>query len=190
MAKQATTNIRIIGGSLRGRKLAVLPLPGLRPTPDRVRETLFNWLMPIIMDANCLDLCAGSGALGFEAISRGAAFVQFVDPEVAVCRQIQQYKQKFNLPEACLAIAQQHAESFIETANAQFDIVFIDPPFQQNLAVKLLTLLINSKILAENAYIYLESDKHLDLNLAQLPIELYKSKQASKVYYALYKLIS
>src|SRR4051794_41546295 len=87
-ANAAPGRVRIIGGSLRGSKLEVPHVPGLRPTPDRVRETLFNWLMPIIDGARCLDLFAGTGALGIEALSRGAAAVDFVETDAKLAQAL------------------------------------------------------------------------------------------------------
>lgn len=120
--------VRIIAGQWRGRKLTFPALPGLRPTPDRVRETLFNWLAPDIVDARCLDLFTGSGALGLEALSRQAAYCDFVDVAPQVSHQIRQHLETLAANDkAQCHISEAHA--FIERADEPYDIVFLDPPF-------------------------------------------------------------
>lgn len=125
------SQVRIIGGSLRGRKLSFADLPGLRPTGDRVRETLFNWLQPLIEGARCLDLFAGSGALGIEAVSRGAAEVVLVDNAPAVIRQLEKNRSAFNLDR--LTVVRADALQFLDRAPSPFDLVFLDPPFHGDL---------------------------------------------------------
>lgn len=182
--KQGT--VRIIGGQWRGRKLKFPALPGVRPTPDRVRETLFNWLTPAILDANCLDLFAGSGALGFEALSRGARSITFVDqaPEIiAYVRQQATLLQAHNVFFYCAQIPP--SNPFMKEAYAQFNIVFLDPPFKQNLIPPCCEWLEKQNCLADNAYIYLEAETSLD----PLPIpphwELIRSKTTQQVGYHL-----
>ena len=119
--------VRIIGGSWRGRKLLFPDVSGLRPTSDRIRETLFNWLMPRITGASCLDLYAGSGALGFEAASRGAARVIMVERDAAVVRALQANRDR--LGAAQVELVQQDAVAFLAAAGEAFDLVFLDPPF-------------------------------------------------------------
>jgi 16S rRNA (guanine966-N2)-methyltransferase len=148
--------LRIIGGQWRGRKLAFTPAVGLRPTADRVRETLFNWLTPDIRDARCLDLFSGSGALGLEALSRGAASCDFVDSNGANLRQIAAHLQTL----AATRRGRCHpgpAERFLARAQTQWDIVFLDPPFGQQLAGPACTQLQTRGLLAAQARIYLET---------------------------------
>lgn len=175
--------IRIIGGQWRGRKLAVPDLPGLRPTPDRVRETLFNWLQPAIVGAHCLDVFAGSGAIGFEALSRGAAHVVMVDQSAKVVTVLRQ--QLALLAAKNAEIYQATAPQQLKTPAQPFDIVFIDPPYQANLLLPCCHYLENQAFLADNALIYLEASDALDE--AQLPAnwQLLKSKQAGQVAYHL-----
>lgn len=131
MAKRNAHTLRIIGGTWRGRKIAVNTADGLRPTPDRIRETLFNWLAPRIEGACCLDLFAGTGALGLEALSRGAGHVTFVERDAGNARSLQ----------AALAMLDCHAANVIlgnalNTAalpQTGYDVIFIDPPFAANL---------------------------------------------------------
>ena len=149
--------LRIVGGTWRGRRLRFPPSPGIRPTPDRVRETLFNWLAPHVLDARCLDLFAGSGALGLEALSRGAAHVTFVEQDVRAARAI----------EACLLLwdpahhddwqlAGVDARFFLAGSAQPFDIVFLDPPFGSGLLEAACGQLERSGWLAPHARIYLE----------------------------------
>ena len=121
------SQLRIIGGQWRGRKLAFTPEDGLRPTADRVRETLFNWLAADIHGARCLDLFAGSGALGLEALSRGAAHCDFVDHSSRACRQIETHLALLEAADRghCHPVG---AEPFLRGAQQAYDIVFLDPP--------------------------------------------------------------
>ena len=117
--------LRIIGGKWRGRKIKFPDIEGLRPTPDRVRETLFNWLSPVIIGAKCLDLFAGSGALGFEALSRGASKTVFVDSNNLVTQQLQYNQQLFQCSD--IEIHKMSAEQYLQTTEKSFDIIFLDP---------------------------------------------------------------
>jgi 16S rRNA (guanine966-N2)-methyltransferase len=148
--------IRIIGGFWRGRKLLVPDVIGLRPTPDRLRETLFNWLMPYINDAACLDLFAGSGALGFEAISRGAQSSVLIEENNLVAQHLQQQLQNF--PSAPIKVIHQDAFLFLKQSPTPFDIIFLDPPFYKNLLNPAIELL-QKGWLAPRALIYIEIEK-------------------------------
>jgi 16S rRNA (guanine966-N2)-methyltransferase len=175
--------IRIIGGQWRGRKLKVPEVPGLRPTPDRVRETLFNWLMPVIQGAYCLDPFAGSGALGFEALSRGAASVVMVDQSAIVTQLLQEELSRFKVDNA--EVYRADVPQKLKKPSHTFDIVFLDPPYQQNLLLPTCFFLEENGFLSENAYLYLES-KEL-LNESDLPAgwKILKSKKAGQVVYQL-----
>jgi 16S rRNA (guanine966-N2)-methyltransferase len=122
--------VRIIGGTLRSRRIAVAARPGLRPTPDRVRETLFNWLGQELDGLACLDLFAGSGALGFEAASRGAARVVMVDSDHLAVQSLHENRERLRL--AQVDIVQAGALAFLAATRLRFDVVFLDPPFRQN----------------------------------------------------------
>jgi len=124
-------SIRIIAGEWRGRKLPVIDVDGLRPTSDRIRETLFNWLMPYLSGSRCLDLFAGTGALGFEAASRGAHNVDFVESH----RQVSQaLSENIKLLEANAIVHNMAANAFLtRSATESFDLVFVDPPFAENM---------------------------------------------------------
>src|SRR5262245_40648393 len=121
--------VRIIGGEHRGRRIAVADRPGLRPTPDRVRETLFNWLGQRLDGLACLDLFAGSGALGFEAASRGAARVVMVEQDRVVFEHLRKIRDTFGASR--VEVVNEDAFAYLQRAG-RFDVVFLDPPFRQN----------------------------------------------------------
>ncbi|HET7202096.1 MAG TPA: 16S rRNA (guanine(966)-N(2))-methyltransferase RsmD [Steroidobacteraceae bacterium] len=148
--------IRIIGGEWRGRKLHFPQAGGLRPTPDRVRETVFNWLQFDVAGKHCLDLFAGSGALGFEALSRGAAEVVFVERDPAAVAAIRDMLARLRCDRA--RVEQQDAFGFLATAPLRqpFDIVFLDPPYDERGLGRVCELLERGEWLASSAWIYLE----------------------------------
>ncbi len=148
--------IRIIGGTHRGRRLRFADAPGLRPTGDRVRETLFNWLQPLIGGAHCLDLFAGSGALGLEAASRGAGEVVMVERVCKVADQLRANVQLLRLEHA--QVVQSDAIKWLESDPLPFDIVFLDPPFADDLLGRLLPSLLDGGWFKPNALVYLEAD--------------------------------
>lgn len=149
---------RIIGGTHRGRRLAFPPEEAVRPSPDRVRETLFNWLQPVISGARCLDLFAGSGAIGLEALSRGAAHVTFVDRSPGVIRAIREHLGRLREGGRAEAITSDVA-AFLRSPPAQcFDIVFLDPPYAAGLLEPACQALEFGDWLAPQGRIYLECD--------------------------------
>ena len=182
---KATGNIRIIAGKHRGRKLPVIMSDGLRPTTDRVKETVFNWLMPYINQSTCLDCFAGAGSLGFEALSRGAKKVTLIELDKNAARQLQQNKAL--LKAESVDIHHTSALDFLATpSTSKFDLVFIDPPFRKGLAKQAIELLENNW-LADNALIYIEMENEND----QLSIpdnwSLLKEKSTGQVSYRLYQ---
>jgi len=172
---------RIIGGQWRGRRLPVPPQPGVRPTPDRVRETLFNWLAPVIEGARCLDLYAGSGALGLEALSRGAAGVVFVDRAPAVLQHLRESLELLGTERG--EIMRMDAMSYLGGAATPFDIVFLDPPYRQGLVAPALEKLAGRGWLAPGASVYVEHEA----GAPSLPAgwSLYRSAAAGQVRYHL-----
>lgn len=183
--------LRIIGGQWRGRKLQFPPLPGLRPSPNRVRETLFNWLAPEITGARCLDLFAGSGALGLEALSRGAGNCTFVENARAACERIAAHLKtlKSDNGSVCHANAAQWLQQKPNSTSqfgARFDIVFLDPPFRQDFLRDSCEQLERNDWLADRAWIYIESAA--DEALPPLPATwtLHRDKRAGKVAYRLF----
>ncbi len=178
--------LRIIGGRYRGKKLTFPDIEGLRPTPDRVRETLFNWLMADIQGAKCLDAFAGSGALGFEAFSRGAAEVCFIEKNITAFRHLKKNLEHFKSPQ--LTVIQAETGSFLKKGNRQFDIIFLDPPFNSALLEECLTIIENGNVLAAQGLIYTESAHPPILN--QNVWQEIKSKRAGQVYYALHQFLT
>jgi 16S rRNA (guanine966-N2)-methyltransferase len=152
---EGRNSVRIIAGRWRGRLLRFPTALELRPTPDRVRETLFNWLQRPIVDARCLDLFAGSGALGFEALSRGAAEVALVERDVAVARALRASGEALGATHAVISVAD--AVAYLQGPARQFDVVFLDPPFAAGLLPELCKLLEQRGWLAPRAYVYLEN---------------------------------
>ncbi len=180
-----TNQIRIIGGQHRGRKLHFPERPGLRPTPDRVRETLFNWLMQKVRGAKCLDLFAGSGALGFEALSRGAKHVTFVDSDKQVITYLKQVLQQFKLTNANVITAD--ASVSLGLSLAPYDIVFLDPPFHKAMIAEVCHWLAIEKIVTQGGLIYIECESTLNLDDLKVEWTLLKQKQAGQVLYSLWQ---
>ncbi|WP_462165105.1 16S rRNA (guanine(966)-N(2))-methyltransferase RsmD [Pseudoalteromonas xiamenensis] len=176
--------IRIIGGKYRGRKLPVKDVEGLRPTTDRVKETLFNWLMQDVRDATVLDCFAGSGGLGFEALSRFAATVTFIERDKSAAQQIEANMAAVKATNA--RVLQSDALTTTQTqATQQYDIVFVDPPFRKALAATICTQLETNGWLAKEAIIYIEVEQELELNVPE-NWRLYKEKKAGQVAYRLF----
>jgi 16S rRNA (guanine966-N2)-methyltransferase len=177
-------SIRIIAGLHRGRKLPVLVAEGLRPTTDRVKETVFNWLMPFIQDSICLDCFAGSGGLGFEALSRGASHVNFIELNKFAVQQLKENQQLLKANN--ISVIQSDALSFIQNNTQKFDVVFLDPPFRQNF-IEQTAILLNEKSLADNALIYIEMESEQNNQKLPLNWKLLKEKIAGQVIYRLYQ---
>lgn len=175
--------LRIIGGEFKRRQLSFASIDGLRPTPDRVRETLFNWLMWDIQGSKVLDLCAGSGALSFEALSRGAKHVVMVEPNIEQVNFLRQNLQTLKVDHA--QIIASTAQDALKKLHETFDLVFLDPPYSLDLWKELAEKV--DPLLAENAFIYVEADR----NLAQihLPVtwQLVKETKAGTVRAGLYQ---
>ncbi|XUA19447.1 16S rRNA (guanine(966)-N(2))-methyltransferase [Citrobacter sp. OP27] len=177
--------IRIIGGQWRGRKLPVPDSPGLRPTTDRVRETLFNWLAPHMVDARCLDCFAGSGALGLEALSRYAASATLLEMDRHVAQQLQKNLATLNASHA--KVVNTNSLTFLAQPGTPHDVVFIDPPFRKGLLDETLNLLETNGWLADAALIYVESEVENGLPLVPSHWDLYREKVAGQVAYRLYQ---
>jgi 16S rRNA (guanine966-N2)-methyltransferase len=175
--------LRIIGGEWRSRRVQFPPLPQLRPSPDRVRETLFNWLAPIIEGARCLDLFAGSGALGFEAASRGAAFVVLVDREPRVCAALAANVAK--LGSQRLEVICEDAFGYLARARGRFDVAFVDPPFGSGLVENACAALEASGRLAPRARVYLECAVQAGSPALPPGWTLVRSRRAGRVGYHL-----
>lgn len=177
--------IRIIGGLYRGKKIHFPVVENLRPTPERVRETLFNWLMHTIRGATCLDAFAGSGALGLEAFSRGAANVVFTESSLTACQALAKTAASFN--NIALQVIHTAALNHLQNTSHQYDIIFLDPPFAANDLEPCLEYLSAAHCLNKGGLIYTETAKQLKFN--DQCWWLLKSKQAGQVYYALLEKI-
>ena len=185
MNNKVKNQLRIIGGEWKRRVLPFADVDGLRPTPDRVRETLFNWLMWDIQNAKVLDLCAGSGALGFEALSRGAQQVMMVEPNP---KQAKILKENIQLLKAenC-QLKQQTAQQTLLSMNEQFDLVFLDPPYSLNLWEELAQKV--DQYLKNDALIYVEADRALQQLTLPASWQLQKQTRAGVVHAGLFKKI-
>lgn len=176
--------IRIVGGSLRNSRLEVPEQAGLRPTPERVRETLFNWLAPMIEGARVLDLCAGTGALGIEALSRGAAAACFVEPDARAARALRDNLAR--LKAAGGEVAALDAQGFLRGPARPFDLVFLDPPFALDLWGALAQQLEQGGWLAERAWIYVESPREVAPAVPE-NWSPHREGRAGEVRFALYR---
>ncbi len=180
--------VRIIGGEWKRSKLPVGLLPGLRPTPDRVRETLFNWLGADLTGWRCLDAFAGSGALGFEAASRGAASVVLIEREVRQARSLEE--SKLRLKADRLQVVTTDALSWMRrSAPDAFELVFVDPPYDSDLLTPALAAA--SRLVVEGGYIYLEAaHSYRAEDLAPLNLTVYRHLHAGRVHAHLLRRIS
>jgi len=177
--------LRIIGGDWKRRQLPFASIEGLRPTPDRVRETLFNWLMWEVQNAQVLDMCAGSGALAFEALSRGAASVVMIEPDRTQALFLTQNLELLKVTKTRAQLKVATAQQVLPTLQTQFDLVFLDPPYSLNLWETLAAQA--NHLIKDNAYIYVEADR--DLQSLKLPASwrLIKNTKAGMVRAGLYQ---
>jgi 16S rRNA (guanine966-N2)-methyltransferase len=187
-ASGSRNSVRIIGGGWRGRRVSFPDIPGLRPTPDRVRETLFNWLQQGIAGARCLDLFAGSGALGLEALSRGAKELVFVEQAVAAARALQEQLIRFG-GQARAQVAEMGAARYLRSVPQAFDIVFLDPPFGRDALAEYIPLLDEGQWLKPGALVYLENEKKAGVPPLPAHWQLLKSKSAGEVGYHLARVV-
>jgi len=209
MSIKQRSSVRIISGSKRGSNVFFLPAPGLRPTGDRVRETLFAWLQESVVGSRCLDMFAGSGALGFEAASRGAALVVMVESEPAVVAMLQQNAErlKFENTQVVRADATQarsyqhlggspvrkdnpeggHEDCRKYVSSDGYDVVFVDPPFADKAHQAALELLVNEALLNPGAFVYVECDRRAADIVVPAGWELKRDKVAGDVRAQLYR---
>jgi 16S rRNA (guanine966-N2)-methyltransferase len=180
--------LRIIGGIWRGRKLSFPEVEGLRPTGDRIRETLFNWLQPVLGGSRCLDCCAGSGALGFEAASRGAASVSMIEADRAAFNSLSESKVLLKAEQIELFFGR--VEDFLNSVKTPFDVVFLDPPYQLDLWTSIASLLMTNNLLNDGARIYLEYPRRQERPELPSTWHCLREKQAGDVNYALFEFRS
>jgi 16S rRNA (guanine966-N2)-methyltransferase len=175
--------VRIIGGQYRGKKIPFIAHDELRPSPDRIRETVFNWLMHDIRGARCLDAFAGSGALGFEAFSRGAQSVTLLEKNPAIYQQLLSIALSFNSPK--LTIKNKDACDYVNEKGPSFDIIFLDPPFAKNYLPLCIEGLLQSQLLAPEGLLYIESPQAMTLD--EKHWQTLKLKRSGQVVYGLYQ---
>lgn len=178
--------VRIIGGTMRGRKIRFASGEGLRPTMDRIRETVFNWLAGEIAGKNCLDLFSGSGALGFEAASRGAASIHFIEKSKDAAQSLKENCKLLSLGNA--KVHQGEAMTFLERNSEKFDLVFLDPPFGKNLLAPAFEKL--QPHLSDDALIYIEQESSDSEFLPPKPWTQLKYKSTGSFSYGLYSKLS
>ena len=185
-AKSATSQLRVIGGQWRGRKLTFPDRPGLRPTGDRVRETLFNWVGHTLQGAQCLDLFAGSGALGIEALSRGAAHCDFVDTDREVVAYIDRHLERLDAQHDG-ATHCNTASDFLGTTNSTWNVVFVDPPFDARVGESALTLLLTGGHVTTDSWVYFETSRSNPEAVPETHYEIFREKTTGDVRYQLLK---
>jgi 16S rRNA (guanine966-N2)-methyltransferase len=160
-SRQQPGSVRVIGGEWRGRRLPVVDLPGLRPSGDRTRETLFNWLQPFIQDAHCADLFAGSGALGLEAASRGAAEVTLIENTPLAMQSLRSALVRLG-GAAAGRVRLEETDALLWLALREprsLDIVFVDPPFDSRLESRALELLVQRDLVRQGGLVYIETSR-------------------------------
>lgn len=185
--KTLKNSIRIIGGDLRSRKIDFPTITGLRPTSDRVRETLFNWIQMDLAGNNCLDLFAGSGALGIESLSRGARAATFVENNQEAAKSIKENLGRLNLSDGLVICSDAH--KWIDAQNpftTQYDVVFIDPPFSAGAIESTCQHLENSNLLNQSCKIYIESGTNPNEIAFPVSWRRLKEKKAGQVFFGLY----
>ena len=185
MKKEKKGEIRIIGGKWKGKKIYFDLNDDLRPTPDRAKETLFNWLGQDLKKMYCLDLFSGTGALGFEAFSRGAEKVTFVERNKEYLQKIKKVYLEMSEKADCDFFCAECLE-WIQNNNSRtkYDLIFIDPPFNKNLVHDLLAAILEKELLSKNGQIYFEFEKKLDLEIPE-SLTLKKKKSLGKKSYVL-----
>lgn len=187
--KGSSNLLRIIGGEWRSRRLSFADAPGLRPTPDRVRETLFNWLQMQVPGSRCLDLFAGSGALGFEALSRGAREVVMVEKHPAATQALRDNIALLGAQNAVLvnddAFRYLRSLSGVEVRSLSgvevFDLIFLDPPYRKNLLEPVLETIFAQSLLAPGGMIYLEQEAEADTDFARFGLQIHRETGAGQV---------
>ncbi len=186
-------DVRIISGSKRGSKLRVVDAPGLRPSGDRIREMVFAWLQDSIADSRCLDLYAGSGALGFEAASRGAAEVVLIEKNRKAVDMLRENAQRVKFEQVEIIAADATAAATYQSplfSNGGFDLVFIDPPFADDLHQASVDIVQRHQLLKPAASVYIEVDKRQQpLNVPE-HWQLHREKVAGDVRVQLYRVIA
>ena len=186
--KKRLPQVKIIGGNFKGFKIQFIPNKLIRPTSNKTRETLFNWLMHDIQKAQCLDMFAGTGAIGLEALSRGAEFVFFVEKNKNLCEYIQKNLNILSLEKKAKVInADSLKKDFKKEIKKSLDIVFLDPPFRKNLISRACNLLEKQKILIKKSLVYAEYEKELIEEENLIGLNMIKGKVTGQTMFNLYR---
>ncbi len=183
--KQATS--RIIGGSLKGSKLPYRPNKFIRPTESKTKETLFNWLLNDLEGKNCLDMFAGTGSLGIEALSRGAKKVVFIEKQKDLYESLLVNLKRLKVHDYGEVLRGNAFSLDLEKLSLKFDLIFIDPPFRENLVLPSIELINSNDILPPNALIYIECEKELKLDDMTKGLKLLKQSTGGQAQYSLYE---
>ncbi|MGH1537822.1 MAG: 16S rRNA (guanine(966)-N(2))-methyltransferase RsmD [Gammaproteobacteria bacterium] len=183
MAKR--NSLRIVGGDWRSRRIQFIDSAKIRPTPDRVRETLFNWLAAEVRGAKCLDLFAGSGALGFEAMSRGAQQAVLVEADTRIAATLVEQRDLFNAEG--MEIRNQNALSYLQKVSQKFDLIFLDPPFASDLLEQVVSIILDHQLISDNGLLYIESPSQQEGLMSLESLTCMREKITGEVRYALYK---
>jgi 16S rRNA (guanine966-N2)-methyltransferase len=186
MAKRQATS-RIIAGSYKGTKLSFKPNKNLRPTESKTKETLFNWLLNDLHKKKCLDMFAGTGALGLEALSRGADEVVFFEKQKALCGAIEVVVKKLGINNKCRVINANSTAFDFTTLNTKFDLIFLDPPFHESLIQKSLNIISENQLLTEQGLVYIECERDLDLGSLKTNLTQLKLSKGGETKYCLYE---
>jgi len=186
MAKRQATS-RIIAGSYKGTKLSFKPNKNLRPTESKTKETLFNWLLNDLHKKKCLDMFAGTGALGLEALSRGADEVIFFEKQKVLCGAIEVVVKKLGINNKCRVINANSTAFDFTTLNTKFDLIFLDPPFHESLIQKSLNIISENQLLTEQGLVYIECERDLDLGSLKTNLTQLKLSKGGETKYCLYE---
>ena len=186
MAKRQATS-RIIAGSYKGTKLSFKPNKNLRPTESKTKETLFNWLLNDLHKKKCLDMFAGTGALGLEALSRGADEVVFFEKQKALCGAIEVVVKKLGINNKCRVINANSTAFDFTTLNTKFDLIFLDPPFHESLIQKSLNIISENELLTDKGLVYIECERDLDLGSLKTNLTQLKLSKGGETKYCLYE---
>ena len=186
MAKRQATS-RIIAGNYKGTKLSFKPNKNLRPTESKTKETLFNWLLNDLHEKKCLDMFAGTGALGLEALSRGASEVVFFEKQKNLCNSLESVVKKLGIKNKCKIINANSTTFDFTILNSEFDLIFLDPPFYENLIQKSLDTIFKNELLTKKGLIYIECEKDLELESIETNLSQLKQAKGGETKYYLYE---
>ena len=186
MAKrQASTNI--IAGDFKGTKINFKPTKALRPTESKTKETLFNWLLNDLDQKTCLDMFSGTGALGLEAISRGAKKVVFIERQKRLCQNLEEVLKKLKIQDKCRIINTNVTSFDFSILKEKFDLIFLDPPFRENLSQRSFDMIHEYDLLVEKGFVYLECEKDLDIKNLETPLAKIKASEGGETKYYLFE---